>query len=89
MKAGDGTNLAEESAPMMPSLISPKTNRRKVYIRLWSRGNAKSNPRVVQRMCSIQWLGWWWHWNLAEESAPMTPSLISPKMNRCEVYIHL
>jgi len=62
VKAGDGKNLAEESALIMPSLISPKTNRCKVYVHLWSRGNAKSSPRVVQQMCSIEQLGWWWRW---------------------------
>jgi len=32
VKAGDGMNLAEESALTMSSLIGPKTNRHKVYV---------------------------------------------------------
>jgi len=69
-------NLAEKSAPMMPSLISPKMSRRKVYAYLWSRGDTKSSPRAVQQMCSIQRLGWkqrweqWWassSWTSTEE----------------------
>jgi len=51
-------DLAIKSALMMPSLIGPLTNRCKVYICLWSRGNAKSSPRAIQQMCSVPWPVW-------------------------------
>ena len=36
--------LVVESAPMMPSLISPQIKKHQVYICLWPRGDVKSNP---------------------------------------------
>jgi len=51
-------DLAIKSAPIMPSLIGPLTNRHKVYVHLWSRGDVKSSPRAIQQMYSVQWPVW-------------------------------
>jgi len=61
-RSGDELGNSSESgvwlnALMMPSLISPQTNRCQVYVHSWSRGDAKSNPlgNPVDSAWGAQW----------------------------------